>query len=49
VASYDDNDKKVDDYDKECVMAIECSVKHQARLSTDHIERLLEEACPNHA
>jgi hypothetical protein len=31
-----------------CVMTAAGNGKHQARLPTDHIERLLEEACPNH-
>jgi hypothetical protein len=32
-----------------CVMTATGSSKHQARPPTDHFERLLQEACPNHA
>jgi hypothetical protein len=39
----------VDDSNKEYVASIRCSVKHQAWPPTDHFERLLEEADPNHA
>jgi hypothetical protein len=44
--SYND-DKKADDSDKEYVATARCNVKCQARPLTDHLERLLEEACPN--
>jgi hypothetical protein len=39
----------VDGYDKKYVRVAGCSVKHQAWQLIDHFERLLEEACPNHA
>jgi hypothetical protein len=30
------------------IMTMECSSKHQAQPPTNHFERLLKEACPNH-
>jgi hypothetical protein len=49
VVGYDDDEMKVDDSDKECVVATGRSVKHQAWPPIDHFERLLEKACSNHA
>jgi hypothetical protein len=48
MANYDNDDKKADDSDKECITASRHSVKCQAWLSIDHFMRLLEEVCPNH-
>jgi hypothetical protein len=49
VADYDDHDnKKADDSDMGCVATAACSGRRQAWQATDHFERLLEEACPNH-
>jgi hypothetical protein len=45
----DDDNKKADDSDMECIVTTACSSKHQAWPLTDHFERLLEEVCPNHA
>jgi hypothetical protein len=39
----------VDDFNKEYVAAAPRGIKRQAWSSIDHIERLLEEAYPNHA
>jgi hypothetical protein len=44
----DDNNEKVDDSNKEYVVAIECYVKRHAWLLIDHFRRLLEVAYPNH-
>jgi hypothetical protein len=50
VADYEDDDnKKVGDFDMECVMTVARSGKRQERPLTEHFERLLEEACSNHA
>jgi hypothetical protein len=49
MADYDDGDKKEDGSDMEWVTTTARSVKHQTRPLIDHFERLLEEACPNHA
>jgi hypothetical protein len=49
VADYDDgDDMKEDVSNMEYIMTTGRSVKHQARSPTDHFERLIEEACPNH-
>jgi hypothetical protein len=49
-ADYDgDNDEKADDSSVGHVVTVTCSGKRQAHLPTYHFERLLEEACPNHA
>jgi hypothetical protein len=48
-AGYDDNDMKAGRSDKEYVIATECGVKCEAWSLTYYFERLLEEACPNHA
>jgi hypothetical protein len=49
VADYDDHgNKKADDSDMGCVATAACSGRRQAWQATDHFERLLEEACPNH-
>jgi hypothetical protein len=48
--NYDnDSDNKADDPSMGCVATTAHSGKRQARPPTDHFERLLEEACPNHA
>jgi hypothetical protein len=39
----------VDGSDKEYIIAVGCTVKYQAWPPTDHFERLLEDACSNHA
>jgi hypothetical protein len=39
----------VDSFDMERITTAGHSIKRHVRLPTDHIERLLEEACPNHA
>jgi hypothetical protein len=50
VADYDDDDdKKTEDSDMEYIATAGSSVKCQALPPIDHFERLLEEACPNHA
>jgi hypothetical protein len=45
----DNNNNKVNNSGMECVATTGRSVKHQTQPLTDHFERLLEEACPNHA
>jgi hypothetical protein len=44
-----DNDKEVDDSNKERIAAVERDFKHQTRQPTDHFEKLRESTCPNHA
>jgi hypothetical protein len=49
MSGYDDDDnKKVDDSDKVCVVGTGCSVKSKAQTPTNHFERLLEEAYLKH-
>jgi hypothetical protein len=45
----DDNDKEVDDFYEEHVTTVEHDFNYQALQPTDHIEKLLEAICPNHA
>jgi hypothetical protein len=49
VTDYDDDDKKADGSEMEYVKTVGRSVKRQVQPRTDHFERLLEEACLNHA
>jgi hypothetical protein len=44
----EDNYKKADDFDMECIVIAPHSGNHQSWPPTDHFERLLEEAYPNH-
>jgi hypothetical protein len=49
MANYDNNDeKKVGGSDMECLATATRRGKPQVWPLTDHIERLIEEACPNH-
>jgi hypothetical protein len=43
-----DNDKDVGDSNEELIAATEHEVKRQARLPSNHFEKLLEATCPNH-
>jgi hypothetical protein len=45
----DDYDKVEDGSNEEHVDAVERDFKRQARQPTDHLEKLLEVTCPNHA
>jgi hypothetical protein len=45
----DHDDGKAGGFGRGCITAAMCNDKHQARPPTDHLKRLLEEACPNHA
>jgi hypothetical protein len=48
-ANGSDDDKKVGSSDMECVMIATHNGKSHLRPLIDHFERLLEEACSNHA
>jgi hypothetical protein len=42
------NNVEVKDTDEECLMTVEHDFKRCTRLPNDHLEKILEAACPHH-